>query len=317
GCYDDIEHADAFVLWGANMAEMHPILWSRVTDRRLSFEHVEVVVMSPYETRTFELADIPIIFKPQTDLIILNYIANHIIQANKVNTDFVNKHTRFARGQDDIGYGLRPEDPRQINAKGAGKANTWTDITFEDFAAFVRPYTLEHTAKETGVPAEVLKRLAEIYADPNKKVMSLWTMGFNQHTRGVWANNMVYNLHLLTGKISEPGNSPFSLTGQPSACGSAREVGTFAHRLPADMLVTNPKHRVMTEKIWNLPEGTIPDKIGFDAVQQSRKLKDSVIRVYWTQVCNNVQAGPNLAQEILPGWRNPNAFVIVSDVYPT
>ncbi len=36
GCYDDFEHADAFVLWGSNMAEMHPILWTRLTDRRLS-----------------------------------------------------------------------------------------------------------------------------------------------------------------------------------------------------------------------------------------------------------------------------------------
>ncbi|WP_239495204.1 molybdopterin-dependent oxidoreductase, partial [Haemophilus influenzae] len=36
GCYDDIEQADAFVLWGSNMAEMHPILWSRITDRRIS-----------------------------------------------------------------------------------------------------------------------------------------------------------------------------------------------------------------------------------------------------------------------------------------
>ena len=35
GCYDDIENADAFVLWGSNMAEMHPILWRRITDRRL------------------------------------------------------------------------------------------------------------------------------------------------------------------------------------------------------------------------------------------------------------------------------------------
>ncbi|MGB3610079.1 MAG: nitrate reductase catalytic subunit NapA [Cellvibrio sp.] len=317
GCYDDIEHTDAFVLWGANMAEMHPILWSRVTDRRLSFDHVKVVAMSPYETRSFELADIPIVFKPQTDLIILNYIANYIIQNDKVNREFVNKHTRFVRGQDDIGYGLRPEDPRQVNAKGADKANTWSDITFEDFAAFVRPYTLDRTAQETGVPAERLKQLAELYADPKVKVMSLWTMGFNQHTRGVWANNMVYNLHLLTGKISEPGNSPFSLTGQPSACGSAREVGTFSHRLPADMLVTNPKHRAKAEEIWKLPPGTIPDKVGLDAVKQSRKLKDGEVRVYWTQVCNNVQAGPNVMQETLPGWRNPNAFVIVSDVYPT
>ena len=33
-------------------------------------------------------------------------------------------------------------------------------------------------------------------------------MGFNQHTRGVWANNLCYNIHLLTGKISQPGSGP-------------------------------------------------------------------------------------------------------------
>ena len=109
GCYDDFEAADAFVLWGSNMAEMHPILWSRITDRRMSFPHVQVAVLSPYETRSFDLADVPLIFKPHSDLIILNYIANHIIQSGKVNQDFVKNHTRFAKGQDDIGYGLRPE----------------------------------------------------------------------------------------------------------------------------------------------------------------------------------------------------------------
>jgi nitrate reductase NapA len=91
GCYDDFEAADAFVLWGSNMAEMHPILWSRITDRRMSFPHVQVAVLSPYETRSFELADVPLIFKPQTDLIILNYIANHIIQSGKVNQEFVKR----------------------------------------------------------------------------------------------------------------------------------------------------------------------------------------------------------------------------------
>src|SRR5574343_762619 len=55
GCYDDIEAADAFVLWGSNMAEMHPILWTRITDRRLSFPHVKVAVLSTYEHRSYEL----------------------------------------------------------------------------------------------------------------------------------------------------------------------------------------------------------------------------------------------------------------------
>ena len=50
GCYNDIEKTDAFVLWGSNMAEMHPILWSRISDRRLSSDNVKVVVMSTSNT---------------------------------------------------------------------------------------------------------------------------------------------------------------------------------------------------------------------------------------------------------------------------
>ena len=299
------------------MAEMHPILWSRVTDRRLSHPEVKVAVLSTFEHRSFELADIPMVFTPQTDLLILNYIANHIIESGAVNQDFVSKHTKFAKGTDDIGYGLRADNPLEMQAKNADKANTWTDISLEQFAEFVKPYTLDRAAKESGVPAERLQALAELYADPKRKVVSFWTMGFNQHTRGVWANNMVYNIHLLTGKISEPGNSPFSLTGQPSACGTAREVGTFSHRLPADLVVNNPKHRETAEKIWKVPAGTIQEKPGFHAVQQSRMLKDNVLKVYWAMASNNMQAGPNIMQETLPGWRNPDAFVVVSDPYPT
>ena len=137
--------------------------------------------------------------------------------------------------------------------------------------------------------------------------MSFWTMGFNQHTRGVWCNNMVYNIHLLTGKISTPGNSPFSLTGQPSACGTAREVGTFAHRLPADMVVTNPKHRARAPSTsGSCRDGTIPDVPGYHAVLQNRMLKDGKLNAYWVMVNNNMQAGANLMQEGYPGYRNPD-----------
>ena len=102
-------------------------------------------------------------------------------------------------------------------------------ISLEEYAKAVAPYTVEYVSKLSGVPAANLERLAKLYADPNRKVTSFWTMGFNQHSRGSWVNGLIYNVHLLMGKISEPGNSPFSLTGQPSACGTAREVGTFAH----------------------------------------------------------------------------------------
>jgi nitrate reductase NapA len=318
GCYDDIEATDAMVLWGSNMAEMHPILWTRITDRRLSAPHVKVAVLSTFEHRSFDLADNGMIFTPQTDLAILNFIANYIIQNDRVNKDFVNKHTNFRLGQTDIGYGLRPEHPLEQKAKNNdSSAGSSKPISFEEYAKFVSSYTAEYTSALSGVPEDKLVELAELYADPNRKVCSFWTMGFNQHTRGVWANNLVYNIHLLTGKISTPGNSPFSLTGQPSACGTAREVGTFSHRLPADMVVKNPKHREIAEKTWKIPAGTIPAKPGYHAVLQNRKLKDGELNFYWVQCNNNMQAAANMMQEGLPGYRNPKNFIVVSDPYPT
>ncbi len=317
GCYDDLEHADAFVLWGANMSEMHPILWSRLTDRRLTARHVKVAVLSTFKNRNFDLADIGMVFKPQTDLAILNYIANYIIQNGKVNEEFVSKHVNFRLGNADIGYGLRPEDPREQNAENAKQAKGSKPYTFEEYKKFVAEYTLDKVHEMSGVPKDKLEALAELYANPDIRVTSYWTMGFNQHTRGTWVNQLCYNIHLLTGKISEPGNGPFSLTGQPSACGTAREVGTFAHRLPADLVVMKEEHRQFSEKVWKLPEGTLNPKPGYHAVLQNRMLKDGKLNAYWVQCTNNVQAAANLNEETWPGYRNPDNFIVVSDPYPT
>ena len=320
GCYDDLEHADTFVLWGSNMAEMHPILWSRLTDTRLTKPGCEVHVLSTFEHRSFELADNGMVFTPQTDLAILNFIANHIISTGAVNEDFVSKHVNITRTATDIGYGLRPEHPLEQAAENPsheGKHGKLDPISMDEYAAAVSEYTLDRVVELSGVPANKLERLAQQYADPDRKVMSLWTMGFNQHTRGSWVNGLLYNVHLLTGKIAEPGNSPFSLTGQPSACGTAREVGTFAHRLPADMVVANEKHRDICEEAWGLPKGTIPPKPGFHAVLQHRMLKDGKLNCHWVQCNNNLQAAPNINEEGFPGYRNPDNFITVSEPYPT
>jgi nitrate reductase NapA len=317
GCYDDIEAADAFVLWGSNMAEMHPVLWARIADRRVSNRHAKIAVLSTFTNRSFEFADLPIVFNPQADLLILNYIARHIVETGRVDRNFVDRHVVFRLGNSDIGYGLRREHPLEQEAKNAADPGGSQPMSFEEYAAFLHTYTGEYVSKLSGVPEWKLKELAELYADPKTKVMSFWTMGLNQHTRGVWCNHLVYNIHLLTGKIASPGNSPFSLTGQPSACGSTREVGTFCHRLPADMVVTNSEHRARAEQIWKLPAGLIVDKPGYHAVEQNRMLKDGKIGAYWVQINNNIQAAANFNQEGYPGYRNPATFVVVSDVYPT
>ena len=307
GCYDDFEHANAFVLWGSNMAEMHPMLWARITQRRLTEASTKIVNMTVYSNRTSEMSDQEIIFKPQSDLAIANGIANLIIQRDAVNSDFVDSHTVFKSGKTDIGYGLEDKFGFAEDAKASSLA---------EYAEFVSEYTPEIVEEISGVTPVELNQLADLYADPNIKVMSLWTMGVNQHTRGTWMNNLIYNLHLLTGKISQPGNSPFSLTGQPSACGTAREVGTFTHRLPADMVVANPEHRKFAEETWGVPEGTIPAKPTFHAVEMVKAIDYGEVKVFWSQVSNPFQDFANL-NRYTEAVKREDVFVVASDVYPT
>jgi nitrate reductase NapA len=140
-------------------------------------------------------------------------------------------------------------------------------------------------------------------------------MGVNQHTRGTWMNNLITDLHLITGKISRPGANPFSLTGQPSACGTVREVGTLAHRLPADMVVMNPEHRAKAEGIWGLPEGTIPPRPGYHTMDMFRAFMRGDVKVMWTQTTNPWVSIPNLNRiRREPG---DGKFLVVSDIYPT
>lgn len=307
GTYEDFLQADVFVLWGANMAEMHPILFSKITSRLEADQDARLINLTTISNRSSDMASREIIFKPQSDLAIANGIANILIQEGWINPDFIGKHLAFKRGKENIGYGLEDKFAFEDEPQAA------------DFAAykqFVSAYTPEYVEKLSGVSREDLYLLARLYGDPLLKVVSLWTMGMNQHTRGTWINNLVYNLHLLTGKISEPGNQPYSLTGQPSACGTTREVGTFTHRLPADMTVTNAGHRAKTEKIWGLPEGTIPAQPTFHAIEMMKALDRGEVNVFWSMTANPFQGYPNLNRYRNAGLKEEN-FIIVSDVYPT
>jgi nitrate reductase NapA len=357
GNYDDIELTDTVVAWGANMAEMHPMLWARVTEIRLGDPDYRVVNLTTFSNRSSHLADTEIVFKPNTDLAIWNYIAREIVRRGGVDKAFVDKHCVFTTGPYDIGYGMRgtddfardPEkdtqarertvtltreeaiaqrlDPEQTHTAeqtNTGSAGKHWRIGFDEFKRALEPYTLDFVASMSkGDPDEPLeshkkklKELAGYYADPKRKVVSFWTMGMNQHTRGTWVNEQAYMVHLLTGKQAKPGNGAFSLTGQPSACGTAREVGTFAHRLPADIVVANPKHRERSEKIWKLPAKTLNPKVGSHITKLMRDLEDGSVKWLWVQVTNPFQSTAN-ANHWIEGARGSDRFIVVSDVYPT
>ena len=89
-------------------------------------------------------------------------------------------------------------------------------------------YPNAHVEQISGVPAQDIRMLGDLFGNPKLRITSLWCMGMNQHTRGTAINNLVHGLHLLSGHFGKPGDAPTSLTGQPSACGTVREVAPRA-----------------------------------------------------------------------------------------
>ena len=305
GCYDDLDECDVLILWGNNPAEMHPVLFSRVIDRRSRGEKVILVDIGTRRTRSTEFADDYLEMAPQSDLAIANCISHYLIEDGTYDKEFVEKHCNFRIDKDDKTRDLM------------GKASS-----FEEFKEKLKPYTYEYVSELSGIPVEQLQKLVGYFANKELKITSLWCMGMNQHTRGTAINRLVHGVHLLSGKFGTPGNAPTSLTGQPSACGTAREVGTLSHALPGGRLVAKPDHRADCEKVWNTRAGAINPKPGYYTVKMWEKFctptsEGGDITSMFVQVTNPGQTLPNLAKLFTNKKGLKDKFLIVSEVYPT
>jgi nitrate reductase NapA len=293
GAYEDIEQAECILLAGSNTSEQHPIVFNRVADhKQKNADTVKVIVADPRKTPTAKIADLHLSFIPGTDLAIYNSMAYVLVKEGLIDRDFIDKHVHFKLLQGD----------------------KWVDGTFDDYVKFLEDYTPEAVAKLSGVAAEDIVKAARWFGKA-KTAMSLWTMGLNQRTRGVWANNLMHNLHLITGKICKPGSTPFSLTGQPNACGGVRETGSLAHLLPAHRVVKNEKHRQEMAKLWGVPADRIQPKPGKHTIAMFRALESGDIKAILILCTNPGQSLPNL-NRYRPAIEK--AFSVVTEiVHPT
>jgi nitrate reductase (cytochrome) len=303
GCYQDLDECDVCILWGNNPAEMHPVLFSRLVDRRSRGQTVTLIDIGTRRTRSTELADRYFEMAPHGDLAIANGIAHLLLANDSYAKDFVAKHCSFRKDS----------DPPTLD--GAA-------MNFDEYRAALAPYTPEHVAELSGLAPDDIRYLAGLFADKKLKITSLWCMGMNQHTQGTAINTLVHGIHLLSGHFGRPGDAPTSLTGQPSACGTVREVGTLSHALPGGRVVAKEEHRKQSEEFWNLPAGRINPKPGHHTVKLfesfcTPKDQGGEIDVLWVQVTNPGQSLPNLQKLFEKKAGVPDKFLIVSDVYPT
>ncbi|GAB4377337.1 MAG: nitrate reductase [Calditrichia bacterium] len=288
GTYQDIEKAEMFHLIGSNTAECHPILFERIVRHKSKNPGVKILIIDPRKTPTDQIADLHLFPKPGYDLAILHAMARILIKEGYADEEFIQNHVNF-----------------KDNEK---------DLTYEEYQQFLETYTPEYAAQVSGVPANDIVKAARMFGQA-RTVMSMWTMGLNQRTRGVWANNLVTNLHLITGKIGVPGSDSFSLTGQPNACGGVREGGGLCHLLPAHRSVANEQHRQEVAKVWGVPVERIQPKPGKHTVAMFEALNKGEIKGIYIMCTNPAQSLPNVSK-YLKGLKEQ--FVVVAEsFFPT
>ena len=132
GCYDDLDACNVLLMWGNNMAEMHPVLFSRILDRRERGQKVTIIDLGTRRTRTSEFSDHYLEFRPQTDLAIANCIAQQLIERGAWDKKFVENHCAF-RADADI---TKPDL--------LGVA-----ISFDEFKKRIAEYTPESVSEST------------------------------------------------------------------------------------------------------------------------------------------------------------------------
>lgn len=296
GSYSNIEKANCFFIIGSNMAEAHPVVFRRVMRRKMDHpKEVFVINVDPRISPTSRIADMHMQFRPGTDLALLNAMAQVIVEERLYDEKFIRDYAAF-KAQDEKGV------------KG---------VDFEEYKRFLSDYTPEKAAAVCGgnITPDAIRKAARAFARSGGTV-SMWTMGLNQRIHGVWANNLVHNLHIITGQLCRPGADSLSLTGQPNACGGVREAGGLSHILPAHRPVDNEKARHQVEELWGVPQDRIPPKPGLHTIAMFSAVTEGKIRAIWINCTSPGQSLPNL-DHYRKGLGREDVFVICSDIFPT
>ncbi|NNE65903.1 MAG: molybdopterin-dependent oxidoreductase [Pyrinomonadaceae bacterium] len=211
----EIRDADLLFVTGSNTTEAHPIIAMEM--KRAVQNGAKLIVSDPRKIWMADIADIHMQLKPGTDVWLLNAMANVIVEEGLVDTEFIEKST-------------------------AG---------FEAVKQTVASYTPEKAEEVTGVPAELIRESARMYAT-TKKAGIYYTLGITEHTHGTDNVYCLANLVLMTGHLGVRSAGMNPLRGQNNVQG-ANDSGASPIFYPGYQKVVDDEARLKFEEAWGVP----------------------------------------------------------------
>ncbi len=276
GTLKDIEQADLVITIGSNTAESHPVFATRVK-RAHKLRGQKLVVIDVRKHEMAERADLYIHPKSGTDPYLLAGLQKYLVDQGWIDRSFIEAHV----------------------------------TGFDEYVESLAPYTLDQVEALTGVPAETVKKLAEmIHQAP--RVAILWAMGITQQGQGAEGSLAIANLLLLTGNIGRPGTGGYPLRGHNNVQG-ASDFGAKPQYLPGYGEIKDAEARARAEKIWGGEQ--IPQKPGLSNTDISDAVLNGTLHALYivgedtALVDNNSSAIQRALEQV--------DFLVVQEVFMT
>jgi len=159
--YEDIPDAETHVIWGANPAVAHPVMYRWIADSA-SDDDSELIVVDPVESETVDDADLHAQVDPGTDLAFARAVLAQVVADGGVDREFV------------------------------AEATTGFEATVDSLPS------VDEAAETAGVSVDTVERVADALTDPT---LVYWGMGVNQSVQGTATSRALIDLCLATGNL--------------------------------------------------------------------------------------------------------------------
>ncbi|ESP87806.1 assimilatory nitrate reductase NasA [Candidatus Halobonum tyrrellensis] len=159
--YDDIDGAETHLVWGANPAVAHPVMFRWIAESARD-DDSRLVVVDPVGTKTAGVADDHVALDLGTDLALARAVLARVLERGEVDREFVESAT----------------------------------TGFEEVADSLP--SVASAAETAGVSVETVDLLAEALSDPT---LVYWGMGVNQSVQGTDTAGALIDLCLATGNL--------------------------------------------------------------------------------------------------------------------
>jgi formate dehydrogenase major subunit len=278
--FDSVTEADVVLVIGANPTDAHPVFASQMKKRLRA--GAKLIVADP---RRIDLVRMPHVeasyhlqLKPGTNVALLTALAHVIVTEGLADEAFVRERC------------------------------DWDE--FQDWAAFVAEprHSPEATAEVSGVPAEIARGAARLYATGGNGAI-YYGLGVTEHSQGTTTVMAMANLAMATGNIGRRGVGVNPLRGQNNVQGAC-DMGSFPHEFTGYRHISDDATRTMFEAFWNVPLDPEP---GLRIPNMLDAAVDGTFKAIYIEGEDIAQSDPN-TQHVVAGLENMEC-VVVQDLF--